>query len=215
MAGKLKRLILELTGSDLTLLQQVHHGLSETPLDDFFQILDLDEALAFEAGSWVIRNERSKEFGRLFLGKSIYSAAGLYGIFNYILISRHGTERLTKARGDARIPEDLVHLNQELNLNFRNQKASLAHRLSTVSPEAETQLVSRLTLPTKHYAWEYNLRRSQEVGDSVTPFRASNTPTGEERVEGYARLIANTVNGYLELYKEEKSGLDLVGTARS
>ena len=91
MTGKLKKLILELTGSDLTLLQQIHHGLNETPLDDFFQILNLDEALAFEAGSWVIRNEKSKEF---YLLSRIHSATGLYGVFNYILFSRLEKERL-------------------------------------------------------------------------------------------------------------------------
>ena len=205
MTGKLKRLVLELTNSDLTLLSQIHHGLNETPLLEFFQVLDLDEALVFELGSWIIRNEEHEEFRRLFLDESVYSATGLYGVFNYLLHSRLGGGRLNNAR--RKISEDLISLNHSLN-QFRNLRdISLAQRLSTISIEAEEKLISQLTYPTKRYAWEHDPRRTQETGDIIIPFSVSKSPSREDLVLGYAKSIADTIGGYLELYEQEKMHL--------
>jgi len=60
------------------LVQAVHHGLCETPLNGLYPWLDLSETVAFAAASWQARREDRKRFDG-------FGPADIYAVFNEMM----------------------------------------------------------------------------------------------------------------------------------
>jgi len=71
-----KPLILEVCGGNQGLISSIHHGLHEVTLTDFYSNLNFDEALAFAAGSWLLRKERHRGF------RQAVSSGEIYAVFS-------------------------------------------------------------------------------------------------------------------------------------
>ena len=146
-----KQLIIELTGGNQGLVSSAHHGLYETPLNNIYQKLDSDEAVAFAASSW---KSREKDF---FSFASFVESASAYEIFNEVY--RIGMPWLKKHR---RISEELGPLHEKLN-PFRGR--DLKARLESVDPESLQTLREGIQREVNIYVFESRYQEAKKMLD--------------------------------------------------
>jgi len=148
-----KGLILEICGSNPRFISSVHHGLYETPLQDFYTNLNLDEALIFEAGSWSLRNSRDAEFRNLIRTERVYD------LFNRI--NNEGFPVLNRNKRLQKWKEKHEQLNP-----FRGR--NLRERLERVDSTDIRELIEKLEQPTKTYVFEcqYHDTKMARDGDN-------------------------------------------------
>jgi len=148
---------MELCGENSWLISSAHHGLVETPLFDFYPALNLDEALAFEAGSWKERDENHEQFASFVKGSDIYD-----------VFSRAFDRGFPWLNKNKKISDSNVELYQSQNPFNGNLKS----RLETVSTLHVEGLKSLLEAET--YIWvsegEY-YRRKREQDENAQRLR--------------------------------------------
>ena len=140
-------LIEDICGSNQGLIGAVHHGLHECPaLKGFYPSLDLDELLAFAAGSWDMRKYDSGAF----LQPSIYGCfSEVYGA-GMPWLNRHKAVAQRRAR-----------LHQKLN-PFSG-KRNLRERLELVPKNTVDTLKEQLAAHTLEYLFEVEYHETKQA----------------------------------------------------
>ena len=153
-----KGLVLETCGNNPWFISDVHHRLCETPLEDFYPHLNLDEVLVFEAGSWNLRSKQDTEFRRPEFRRLIETGR-IYDIFN--LANIEGFPVLNKNKRLQRWKKKHEQLNPFKGRNLRE-------RLERVDFAAIKELIEGLKQPTKTYVFEcqYNDAKMARGGDN-------------------------------------------------
>jgi hypothetical protein len=181
-------LILELTGGSIRFLEQIHHGLWETPMQALYPHLNLDELLVFEAGSWEFRNDGSSNFRKLI------GAGNIYDIFNRI--NQDGFPYLQ------RIQKLKRWKNKNAELNPFGRSRTLKQRLERVTPEEVGKLLERLSQPASTYVFECKYadvkrkRGGNNFGLEILHFMPVYPKSNEVNVENYASEIAAIISQY-------------------
>jgi hypothetical protein len=139
-----KQLIIELVGNNQGLISSVYNGLNETPLNNFYPHLDLDEAIAFSASSWKNRKKKSEIF------KEVVESGNIYDIFKEA--NNIGFPWLNKYKD---VSERLIEKHDKLN-PFKGR--CLEERLGQVSPEAVERLRDQLMEDVNQYVFECQYR---------------------------------------------------------
>lgn len=188
----LKQLVIELCGSNPTLISSLHHGLNETPLQGLYPAyLNLDEVVAFEASSWK-RREIDPHFFPGFVG-----SADLYKIFREVL--QIGHPWLNKYRTQT-FSGSTSALHEKLN-PFSEQ--NLRERLEQVEKGPELMLTDCLCQEINEYVFEcqYAERKHERGGDNykliIMEFQPL-YPKRETIVPNYASEIARIISRYHE-----------------
>jgi len=183
-----KGLILEATGRNMRFLEQVHHGLNETPMHCFYPHLNLDELIVFEAGSWGFRSEKSSDFIRL------VQTGDIYAVFNRI--NQDGFPFLQRLQKLGKWQKK----HDELNPFGRNR--TLKQRLERVSSEEVGRLLERLSQPANTYVFECQYadvkkaRRGDNFGLEILQFMPFYPKDAETHAEKYASEIAAILRKY-------------------
>lgn len=185
-------LLIELSGNNNGLISSLHHGLRETPLQEFYPVLDLDELVAFAASSWKGREQRYSQLTRL-----LSSHAEAYEMFSEVY--RIGFPWLNKYKDIS--PANRVK-HERLN---PFQGKFLQDRLTQVDPSAVEQLREKLAEPVSEYVFECNYyqRKKERDGDNykleVMTFQTV-YPRREKIVPLYAQEIARMLKKYSTNY---------------
>jgi len=186
-----KGLILEICGANHRFISSVHHGLYETPLQDFYPHLNLDEVLVFEAGSWNLRDNKNHNF------RELVEAGDTYDIFNRI--NNEGFPVLNRNKRLQKWKEKHGQLNP-----FRGR--NLRERLERVDSDAVRELIEKLKLPVNTYVFEcqYQDAKMARGGDNsgieIMRFQ-SVYPRSEKIVPAFASEIAKIVGRYPTHYE--------------
>lgn len=149
-----KQLFIELCGGNQGLIESVHHGLAETPLNALYPNLDLDEVLAFEASSWKTREKNLASFS------DFVKSAGIYDIFSEVY--KLGFSWLNKHKN---ISQKLAKRHSELNpFNGEN----LRSRLEKAKPEDIDSLKNKLQDGVNAYVFscQYHDAKRMRGGDN-------------------------------------------------
>lgn len=136
------------------MLSAAYRGLYESPLKEIYPVLDLEEAIAFAAGSWAKRNE-SARFSGYVASHSLYDVfSEVYGL---------GFPWLNKHKN---IPDELKRSHIQLNpFSGRN----LEQRLSLVPYDSAERLKERLAKPTRRHLF-YAQYESEIRGRMFDPY---------------------------------------------
>lgn len=148
-----KGLILEICGGNPWFISDVHHGLCETPLQDFYPHLNLDELLVFEAGSWNLRSNQDTEFRRM------VETGRIYDLFN--IANREGFPVLNAVKKLQRWKKKHEQLNPFKGRNLRE-------KLEGIDSAAIKELIEGLKQPAKTYVFEcqYHDAKMAKGGDN-------------------------------------------------
>lgn len=182
-----KQLMVELCGGNQGLIQSVHHGLYESSLRDFYPVLDLDETIAFAAGSWKQRDKNPCLFPVLMESKSTYS------LFNEMF--KIGFPWLNKYKN---ISKNLKLKYEKLNpFNGKDLKT----RLSNVDEVSIEKLRIMLKQKTCEYVFDcqYHSRKAARGGDNsgLVPMSFQNVyPKHGKIVPAYASEIVRIFGNY-------------------
>jgi len=181
-----KQLVIDVTGGNHGLIEEVHHGLAETPLNDFYQWLNFDEAIAFAAETWK-RRHLSGNFGELAKKSDLY-----------MLFSDVYRDAMPRLNANKFISEKLRKKHNDMNPFGRN----LQERLEQVDDEAVEKLRESLQESTTEWVWhgQYQGRKAWRGGDNyklrVMEFMPTAYPRKGRIVPGYASEIARLVSDY-------------------
>jgi len=187
-----KGLILELTGGSVKFLEQIHHGLCETPMQALYPHLNLDELLVFEAGSWGFRDEKSDEFRKL------VEAGSIYDIFNRI--NQDGFPYLQRIQKLGKWED------KHDKLNPFGRSRTLKQRLERAAPEEVRRLLERLSQPASTYVFECKYagvkksRGGNNFGLEILGFMPVYPKSAEVHAEKYASEIAAIMAQYPASY---------------
>lgn len=195
-----KQLILELTGYDQGLVSAACYGSLETPLDGFYHILDLDDAIKFPASSWKSREKDGIVFS-LFV-----QSANIYEIFEKVY--QIGTPWLDKHnrfnKPDQDISERLRQLYQKLN---PFQGVSLRERLESVDSAVIEALKEQLQGPVNRYIFEIRHNRPGLPRDKnpytktvVMNFQETYPKRGKV-VPAFAAKVSRIIREYTQEYE--------------
>jgi len=183
-----KELIIEIcsgkTGGQ-RFIEHVHHGLIETPLSDLYPVLDLDELIAFEAGSWQLRNNNGLRINT--------QTSDVYDIFSHIFNS--GFPYMNKNK---EISEKMKDKHNKLN-PFRGR--DLRPRLETINQDSISNLRKSLQEETNTYVFEcqYHDTKRARGGDNykLEIMRFQNVyPKRGTIIPAYATEISRIVSQY-------------------
>lgn len=147
--------IAELTGGNQGLIENMHHGLAETPsLRVFYPFLDLDELAAFAASSRKSRDSRNPDF------KKAVESGDPYRIFKEAF--RIGFPWLNKHKN---ISPELRHLEGALN-PFSGK--DLTRRLDSVPAWAIPAFLNEVDAETKKWVFgcQYDDEKARRGGDN-------------------------------------------------
>ena len=193
-----KQLMIELTGGNQGLLSSIYNGLYETPLNEFYPHLDLDEAIAFAASSWKSREQNTYAFQKAINSNNIYN------IFKEVY--KIGFPWLNTYKN---ISEGLTQKHNKLN-PFKKQ--NLEERLNQIPQTAVEKLKQELQEGVNEYVFEcnYQNRKRARWGDNyklkILGFQ-SVYPKKGKIVPAYASQIAKMLSRYDSSYNsfEEKT----------
>ena len=148
-------LIYGIGGGNFGLLKTIYYGLQEVPLREIYPALNLDDACAFSAASWLIRDRSHSSFSK-FVEK-----AELYDIFKQVNKARLPSPALQKYDNiyhwinfNKKIPGELKAEYESMN-PFGSAK-NLEQRLSVIedkNPESVARLKDNLRERTRSYAF--------------------------------------------------------------
>ncbi|MBI4981354.1 hypothetical protein HZC30_07425 [Candidatus Woesearchaeota archaeon] len=175
------------------LIENLHHGLEETPaLKQFYPHLDFDELVAFAASSW---KRRDKYYHQLF--RFLESSPSVYQIFSEIYSI--GFPWLNKNKA---ISPQQEAKHQKLN---PFQGRDLEERLNEAEPAAVEQLIRQLQEEPCEYVFEcqYHERKMLRGGDNykLEPMHFHNVyPKRGRIVPGYAKEIVRIFQEYPREY---------------
>jgi len=186
-----KKLLIELSGGDESLISSLHHGLFEAPvLANFYPHLNLDELVVFAAQSWEFRSERDAEFLHL-----LQSQNSIYDIFNYV-----NNSGFSWLNGNKSISDESKPKYERLN-PFKGK--NLKDRLERVDEKFQRTLRDRLKEDVDEYVFEsqYQRRKSARNGDNKGLVVMNFQPVypqknREKRVEGYVLGIHRLLSAY-------------------
>ncbi len=178
------------------LLQCSHHGFYETPLDEFYPVLNLDEAFSFAAKSWYQRSEAPESVSRL------TTFSDQTEIFSQII--GEGTEWLYSNRNLS--PESI----EEAKRLNPFDSLSLRERVSLINQEHWDVLKANLRQFVKNYEFKVNypiaLRRAG--GDSSRLVRMDFQkfyPSKKYNSINFAKEIARMLAEYPDVYAERNA----------
>lgn len=187
-----KQLLIELCGGNQGLIGSVHHGLSEVPLNEFYSNLNLNETIAFAAGSWDTRHRSVHNLGQNIDARSVYD------IFSEVFVVG-----MPWLNGSKRISPELQgkygHLNPFQGRNLRE-------RLQRVPPEAVKKLKQRLSEEVNEYVFDcqYQGRKAARGGDNykleVMHFQNAYPKSGRI-VPAFAVEVARMISAYPGQYE--------------
>lgn len=144
-----KQLFIELCGGNQGLIESIHHGLVETPLDALYPYLDLDEVLAFEASSWKTREKDMASFS------DFVKSAEIYDIFSKVY--EIGFPWLNKHKNiSEKSAERYTKLNPFGSKNLRS-------RLGGVKAEDIENLKKRLQEGVNEYVFECQYQEAKRM----------------------------------------------------
>lgn len=150
------QLILEVTGYNKGLISAAHHGLYETPLNEFSSNLNLDEMLVVSAESWLGRKDDSKTVIEL------VQSGNIYEVFNYF--NSTGFSWLNKNKA---ISEKLGPLYKQLN-PYKGK--TLEARLQRVNPESVKLYMEALKRPTDSYPSKNPKELAAEIAEMLSTY---------------------------------------------
>jgi len=176
-----KKFLAELFGDNERLMREAHHGLLETPLQDFYPHLNLDELLVFEAMSWELRNHRDSRFAE------IVSSGSIYNIFNYTF-----EKGFASLNAHKKLSDESQILYQKLN-PFRGR--NLEARLARAPQESVEQLRGSLQNPTFTYVSEYRYQNSSNR-EGLSIAKALGYGIKDKRFAAYIKDIAEILAKY-------------------
>jgi len=187
-----KQLFIELCGGNRGLIESIHHGLLETPLDAFYPHLDLDEILAFEASSWKTREKDAETFS------DFVKSAEIYDIFSKVY--EIGSPWLNKHKN---ISEKLVERYAKLN-PFGSKNLKL--RLGGVKVEDVESLKKKLQEGVNKYVFACQYQEAKRMGDGdnykLAIMNFQNVyPKSGKIVPAFASENARIVSGYPTNYE--------------
>lgn len=183
-------LIAELCGNRQRLIERVHHGLAEVSLGSFYPNLNLDETIAFAAGSHWLREDESTMFSHYIDNHDIYE------IFSHIF--KRGFPWLNNYKN---IPEEKKSKHNKLNpFNGRLRK-----RLERVDAESTGQLKGQLQGNVSEWVFEIQYKsRVKEKGNNIgiRSMGFQNVyPARGRIVPAYALEIARIIDRYPKNYE--------------
>ena len=180
------KILTEIVGDNINLAHNAHHGLIETPLNDFYGHINLDELLVFEAASWDLRRKNNVRFFQLI------DSGTIYDVFNYAF-----DDTFPSLNAHRRIPDKYREAYNKLNPFTRR----LRERLGQVDTEAVQTLLERLGQATKDYVSPSAYDTSRETGNlhnmGSDEFFAKAKKT---KMDAYAGEIALILRGYPKAY---------------
>jgi hypothetical protein len=188
-----RQLLTELCGGNQGLISAAHHGLVETPLDQFYPNLDLDEVVTFAASSWKSRDIKDID------SSSFLDNAGLYDLFSQVYAI--GMPWLKKHR---RISYEKREEHSSLN-PFGGM--DLRRRLAAIPRDAEDKLREQLKQGTTEYVFEcqYRERKMQRGGDNykleIMSFQNA-YPREGRIVPAFVAEVTRILSGYPRKIKE-------------
>lgn len=186
-----KGLLLKATAHNKRFLSAMDHGISETSLKDIYPVLDLDEALAFEAASWLKRNRG--DFGAF--------EGNFYDMFQSV--AAEGMEWLGRIRSTDFSLSDKDYRQQEGLNPFQGE--DLKDRLETLGEESIMPLMERLQTETFEYVSEAQhgrIKRLRIQGNKPLKIMGGQMPARfsgvdpKRIVEGYASHSAELLRKY-------------------
>lgn len=187
-----KQLMIELCGGRSYLIGSVHHGLFEVPLNGFYPNLDLNEAVAFAAGSWDIRNASVHNLRQNIDNRDIYD------LFSEVL-----ARGMPSLNGSRQISPEMREKYERLN-PFHGR--DLRMRLQRVPSEAVKELKGRISEETSEYVFEcqYNDRKAARGGDNyrLQVMHFQNVyPKSGRIVPAFAAEVAGMISDYPRGYE--------------
>jgi hypothetical protein len=185
-------IIVGLCGGDNYLISSTHHGLCETPLSAFYPFLNLDEVVAFEAGSFITRKA---DLGGKFA--SLVRSHDIYDIFNEVY--SFGFPLLNKHKNTAQFSDRQAGQYEEMN-PFKTR--NLEERLSHVTQSAIRDLKENLVSGVRDYCFEiqYHGLKGARGGDNsnlqIMNFLAKYPPTRRKGEEVYRKQYDTMINSF-------------------
>lgn len=180
------RILTEILGENESFIRHVHRGLIETPLNDFYRELNLDELLVFEGVSWELRRKNDRHFFELIDSHPIYD------VFDYVF--DRGFPILSRNKNISEQSQEDYH---KLNPFGRN----LRERLEHVTPEAVQSLREKLREPARSYVSRETYARAEDTrymyNMGADKFFSKNKKT---RVKAYLSRIAGILRTYPKDY---------------
>ena len=150
-----KQLLIEICGGNQGLISSIHHGLSESPLNQFYPVLDLDEVIAFAASSWKSREKDQQGFAN-----TINRLPNAYALFSEVY--KIGFPWLNKRKNVS------LGLKPKYDLLNPFSGKDLGDRLGMVDTEDVEELKKRLLEPACEYVFQiqYHQRKMERGGDN-------------------------------------------------
>ncbi len=177
-----KELILAVTGRNDNLIRAAHHGLFETTLREFYPHLNLEELLAFAAGSWKMRRRYPETFAEFVSNHNIYK------IFTKVYQdSKYGMNQFSRHRKRAK-----KHELYEIFNPFK--KKDLSARLESVNQDDVEILKEQLQRNVCRYLC--NPPKSGNIEDGAVVIFPYDCPDKNTRVIRYADKITKIISGY-------------------
>jgi hypothetical protein len=194
-----KKMLLELTGGNQTLIGSAHHGLFETSLKEIYPYLDLDEAIAFAASSWQSRDRDIKGFRKTLDNVGLFE--GIYDVFGDVF--KIGMPWVKKHKN---IPEEMKEKHKKLNPYGGKD---LRDRLEAVENGAIPRLVDKLREETNTYVFECNYMEEKMARGGTNyklePMHFQNAyPKKGVNTVNYAAEVARMIKRYPAVYDGER-----------
>lgn len=193
--GITERLLYELCDNDSKLLSSLHHGLYETPLNEIYPLINLDDLIVFSASSWNLRKKNLPEFSKFAENSSLYE------IFSEAYTSNFNPQELKGFVWLYKNRDVSPGLQDDYSLLNPFKKKDLEQRLRNASQDSVNRLKKNLQQPINEYLFEcdYFSRKQEHSGDNsrliVMGFQPYLPKHGivEKR---YREQIASMLNGY-------------------
>lgn len=188
-----EKYLFELCGGRQGLLQAMHHGLYETPLNNFYPFLDLEEMLVFAASSWKAREQDITSV------RQLITFSHKPEIFCQTF--EIGDSWLYKWKNLS--PESKTE--SEILNPFKRK--NVVERLSQVREQDWMILTDRMSKMVNEYVfgYQYNKRFRQRGGDfhglELMDFQ-SYYPSKKHNSPKFAKEIARILADYPEVYAE-------------
>ena len=176
------QMISELCGNNLELIASLHHGLSETPLRRLYQVLNLDEAVAFAAMSWKLRN-KNRNFFNLLTREDIYE-----------IFKRVNDLAFPWLYGRRDISVDLDQEYRQLNPYGKN----LSYRLHQVAGTGINLLLGVLNDPVRIYYFGRNGKINHVDASKLNRHlnRLQSHPSESQKIKIYSAESARILSSY-------------------